>query len=193
MDALTLLTADHNRVRGLFARFEEAKEAEDTAQMGILGRAVFEELRVHTAIEEERFYPWAGQLSPEIQEMIDEGVQEHHLVKVLIDEMGALTPEDDEWVAKLTVLVENVEHHAKEEEEEMFPAIRKASSADDLERMGAELDEEKAARGAPVVADKVDLTTTELRDLAKEQEIPGRSGMSHEELAATVAPPGTAP
>ena len=189
MDALALLTADHNRVRGLFARFSAAKEAGETQQMQILGEAVFRELQVHTAIEEERFYPWARDLSEELGEMVDEGVQEHHLVKVLIEELGELTAEDPEWVAKLTVLVENVDHHAGEEEEEMFPAIRKAASAEDLERMGEELEREKAERGAPVVADKVDLTTSELRSLASEQEIPGRSSMSHDELAATVAPP----
>ena len=58
MDALTLLTADHNRVRGLFARFTSAKEAEDTATMRKLATLIDRELDVHTTIEEEVFYPW---------------------------------------------------------------------------------------------------------------------------------------
>ncbi|MDQ3979786.1 MAG: hemerythrin domain-containing protein, partial [Actinomycetota bacterium] len=57
MDALSLLTADHNRVRGLFARFQEAEESEDTAQMAQLAEKIFTELEVHATIEEEIFYP----------------------------------------------------------------------------------------------------------------------------------------
>lgn len=188
MDCLDLLTADHNRVRGLFTRFKAAHEAEDTAEMGRLGELIMTELTVHTAIEEETFYPWCRQLSDEIEETVREGIEEHHVVKVLMDELPSLTPDDPEWAAKMTVLIENVEHHAEEEEEELFTDIRKASSAEDRERIGQELEEGKAQHGAPVLADTIDLTTAELKKLATEQEIPGRSTMSHEELAATVAP-----
>lgn len=192
MDALALLTADHNRVRGLFTRFKAAKEAGETEAMVALGEEVFAELEVHTAIEEETFYPWASGLSEEIKETIDEGVQEHHVVKVLMEEVGRLEADDPAWTAKLTVLIENVEHHAEEEEQEMFPAVRSASSAAALEELGLRLEQDKAAKGAPVLADKVDLTTTELKDLASAQQIPGRSSMDHDELAATVAPPAEA-
>lgn len=189
MDALELLIADHNRVRGLFTRFNAAKDADDTETMAALGADIFTELVVHTSIEEECFYPWAAQLSDEIKEGIDEGIEEHHLVKVLIEEMGQLPPTAPEWVAKLTVLVENVEHHASEEETEMFPSVRHESTAEDREAIGAQLEQLKSERGAPVLADTIDLTQTELRTLASEQQIPGRSSMDHDELAATVAPP----
>lgn len=189
MDALTLLTADHNRVRGLFTKFKAAQESEDTETMTALGQQIFTELTVHTGIEEERFYPWAAELSDDIKELIDEGIQEHHVVKVLMEEVGQLTPDQPEWVAKLTVLIENVDHHAEEEEEELFPQIRSASSAAALEELGQQLDADKGAKGAPTLADTIDLTTAELKNLASEQEIPGRSSMDHDELAATVAPP----
>src|SRR5688572_4851476 len=107
MDAIELLTADHNRVRGLFTRFQSAKDSDDTAQMSELGAKIAEELEVHTTIEEEIFYPWARGLSDEIAEAVDEGVQEHHVVKVLLEECDALTPGDDDWVAKMTVVIEN--------------------------------------------------------------------------------------
>lgn len=188
MDALTLLTADHNRVRGLFTRFTSAKEAEDTASMGELAAVIAQELEVHTTIEEEIFYPWARDLSDEIAEVIDEGIEEHHVVKVLLGEVAELTPEDDEWVAKMTVIIENVEHHAGEEESEMFPQIRSASGADDRDAVAVRLEARKAELGAPVLADKQDLSTDELRRLASDQEIPGRSSMDHDELAATVSP-----
>ncbi|MDP9182372.1 MAG: hemerythrin domain-containing protein [Actinomycetota bacterium] len=189
MDALALLIADHNRVRGLFTRFKAAKEDEAQDLMAQLCTEIFTELTVHTTIEEERFYPWATKLSSEIKETIDEGIQEHHVVKELMKEIEQLTPDQPEWVAKLTVLIENVEHHAEEEESELFPDIRSASSAEDREEMGASLEQGKQEQGAPVLADKIDLTLAELNGLASEQEIPGRSSMDHDELAATVAPP----
>ncbi|HKY67200.1 MAG TPA: hemerythrin domain-containing protein [Acidimicrobiales bacterium] len=188
MDALALLTADHNRVRGLFARFTAAKEAEDEATMAELAAVIDRELDVHTTIEEEVFYPWARGLSEEIAEVVDEGMEEHHVVKVLLGEVRELSPGDDDWVAKLSVVIENVEHHAEEEESEMFPQIRSATDAEALEEQAAALEAKKSALGAPVLADKEGLTTEELRDLAKEQEIPGRSSMDHDELAATVSP-----
>lgn len=187
MDVLTLLTADHNRLRGLFARFEAAKDDPDRA--GEIGAAILRDLDVHTRIEEDHLYPWASGLSEETKVMVEEGLEEHHVVDVLAEEIRQLDPSDEAWTAKLTVLVENVQHHAGEEEKELFPAIRGASSAEDRESMGETLEQAKATLGAPVVADKIDLTTTELKQLASEQEIPGRSSMDHDELAATVAPP----
>ena len=189
MDALALLTADHNRVRGLFHRFKDAKEKDATDQLRVLQQEIFTDLEVHTTIEEEIFYPATRGLSEDIRETIDEGLQEHHVVKVLMGEIAKLTAADDDYVAKMTVLIENVEHHAKEEEEELFPDIRTASTAAALEELADRLEARKKELGAPVLADKIDLTVSELKQLASDQEIPGRSSMDHEELAATVAPP----
>lgn len=188
MDAIDLLTADHNRVRGLFTRFRGAHESDSTTEMVELAAKIFQELEVHTTIEEEIFYPDVRDTDEEITEVVDEGIQEHHVVKVLMDELRQVEPASDEWVAKMSVLMENVEHHVEEEETEMFPPLRSELGADVLEPMAAKLEQRKASLGAPVLADKVDKTKQELLDLAKEQEIPGRSRMSQEELAATVAP-----
>lgn len=188
MDALTLLIADHNRVRGLFERFTKAQEAEDTATMDTLATEIFKELQVHTTVEEEIFYPWVKDLSEDIAETVDEGLEEHHVVDVLMDEARDLTPGDDQWVAKISVLIENVEHHASEEESEMFPKVRTASDAAAREELGTRLDARKGELGAPRLADKIDLTDDKLRELATEQAIPGRSKMDHDELAATVNP-----
>lgn len=188
MDALTLLTADHNRVRGLFTRFSQAQQAEDPATMAELGEQIARELDVHTTIEETVFYPWARTLSDEIATTVDEGIEEHHVAKVLLDEIAGLTPGDDDWTAKMSVLIENVEHHAEEEESEMFPKISSAAGGRDLDGVADDLEAKKAELGAPVLADKVDLTTEELRRMASDQAIPGRSSMDHDELAATVSP-----
>jgi hemerythrin superfamily protein len=188
MDALALLTADHNRVRGLFERFDKAKDEGDAATLASLAATIFEELEVHTTIEEERFYPAVHDLSDEIGEVVDEGVEEHHVVKVLMEEIRGLDPSTDEWQAKMTVLIENVKHHAEEEETDMFPKVRSASAAGTLTALAEQLEAKKAELGAPTLADKIDLTKQELVEKAKEQSIPGRSTMSQEELAATVAP-----
>jgi hemerythrin superfamily protein len=186
MDALSLLTADHNRVRGLFARFQAAEEEKDTATMMELAAKIIVELEVHTTIEEEIFYPEIKGADEEIKDTVDEGIEEHHVAKTLIEEIKGLTPEDDAWAAKMKVLIESVEHHATEEEEEMFPEVRKALDKASLEDLGIRLEARKAELGAPTAADKEHLSTEELKELAKEQEIPGRSSMNREELVATV-------
>jgi hemerythrin superfamily protein len=188
MDALNLLVADHNRVRGLFERFKRAKDADNTSEMSSLASMIFTELDVHTTIEEEIFYPWAHDLTQEISETVDEGIQEHHVVKVLMKELGGLNAGTDDWVAKMTVLIENVEHHAEEEETELFPKVRSHTKAAAREQLSNALDDRKGQLGAPVLADTMDLTDDRLRELATEQAIPGRSKMEHDELAATVSP-----
>jgi hemerythrin superfamily protein len=188
MDALKLLTADHNRVRGLFTRFSDAAEADDVDAMAALVREITRELTVHTDIEEVVFYPWARELSSEVAETVDEGVQEHHVVKVMMEEIADLPAGESDWVAKVKVLMENVEHHAGEEEQELFPAVRGASDAATRERLADHLEARKADLGAPTLAEKDALTTEQLRELATAQQIPGRSSMDHDELAATVSP-----
>jgi hemerythrin superfamily protein len=188
MDAISLLTADHNRVRGLFARFQAAEEAGDTEQMLELAGKIIVDLEVHATIEEEIFYPAIQGADEELKDTVDEGIEEHHVAKVLMEEIKTLTPEDDAWAAKMKVLIESVEHHAGEEEEEMFPETRKNFDKAALEELGVRLEARKAELGAPTAADKEHLSTEELKELAREQEIPGRSSMDREELVATVDP-----
>lgn len=188
MDALDLLTADHNRVRGMFGRFKQAKESDQYDRMAELSETIIEELQIHTEIEERVFYPGVKKINSEIAETIAEGMEEHHVVDMMIEEIQQLKPSDEAFAAKMTVLIENVEHHAKEEEEDLFPDVRKAIDADSLTSMGEEMEELKRSMGAPTLADKIDLTKEQLDEMARDQEIPNRSTMSKEELAATVAP-----
>jgi hemerythrin superfamily protein len=186
VDAVQVLKADHDVVRDLFEKFKKAKESEDTTQLGELQRTIFRELEVHTAIEEEVFYPEAKEVGEEAEELVNEGVEEHHVVKVLMEEIEQLSPDDDTFVAKMTVLIENVEHHAEEEEEELFPKLRKVFGDERLKAMGTKLQEAKQRRGASPVPPKVALlqmTRDELYELATEQELPSRSDMTKEQLA----------
>src|SRR3954471_19746005 len=107
MDALQLLTSDHNRVRGLFTMFKQAHEAEDAGRMQSIADKIMHELTVHTAIEEEVFYPQVKSRSAEITEMVDEAMQEHHVVKMLMQELSTVQQGDADWVAKMQVLIEN--------------------------------------------------------------------------------------
>jgi hemerythrin superfamily protein len=186
MDALTLLTADHNRVRGLFARFKEAKESENTLTMRDIATRIGEELEIHTTIEEEIFYPEVTGLSDEVHDLVNEGLEEHHVAKTLLAELAAIEPGGEDWVAKVTVLIEAVEHHAEEEEQEMFPGIRSAMDTEGRDALGERLQDRKLQLGAPPPA--IDLSKAELESKAREQVIPGRSKMSKSELALTVDP-----
>ncbi|MFZ0120715.1 MAG: hemerythrin domain-containing protein [Pseudonocardiaceae bacterium] len=188
MDGLDVLTADHNRLRGLFTRFQAAHENNDITAMGELAEQIFTELEVHTAIEEQIFYPAVHDLSEELDEVVDEGVQEHHVVDVLIEEARALRPSDAEWVAKLTVLIESVEHHAEEEETELFPQVRSAAEAATRKEWGTRFEKMKADRSVPTPAEAAQLITEELRRRATKQQIPGRSTMTRDDLIATIDP-----
>lgn len=191
MDATELLTADHNRVRGMFTRWKDANEAEDLAQVAELTEAIIRELQVHTMIEEDTFYATVHDLTDEIASSVDEGLAEHHQVDVLIAEVQQLEAGDPEYTAKMTVLIEDVEHHASEEESELFPMVRSELDADALESLGDRLEDDKQLLEVQTLGDNAGLTLKELRKLASEQQIPGRSSMDKEELAATVESPGT--
>jgi hemerythrin superfamily protein len=139
MDAIQLLTNDHDKVRELFSEFRAANESDDQQRLKQLQKEIFQELETHTRIEEDIFYPAVKSLDvDDLTETVDEGVQEHHVVKVLMREINDLA-DHDVFVAKMTVLIENVEHHAQEEEEEMFPDLREHMDESRLEKLGEEL------------------------------------------------------
>ncbi len=188
MDAIALLIGDHNQVRGLFKRFTTAEEAKDAATMQQIAPKIFEALEVHTKIEEEIFYPAIRSASKEVKDVVAEGFEEHAVAKNLIAEVKAGKPDSDEWVAKMKVLIENVEHHAEEEEKEMLPPLRKSLGSEKLVQLAEKMEARKAELGAPTSADTRDLTKEQLLELAQKQEIPGRSTMSQEELALAVDP-----
>ena len=180
MNAVELLIQDHQMVRGLFQKFQSAQEAEDAEQMTDLATQIFEELEVHTTIEEEIFYPAVRDGVDDSDELVDESEQEHHVVDVLMNEMRDIEATSDDWVAKMTVLIENVEHHAEEEEQEMFPEVREQLGEDRLVELGVELEDRKKTA-------KADLTTKEeLYRRAQDQQIDGRSEMTKAELAEAV-------
>ena len=141
MDALELLKTDHKKVKELFKKAEGNKNKKQQKQ---LFEQIKTELETHTHIEETVFYPAVAK-NEELKDMVLESLEEHKEVKTLLREMENLTSDSAKFEPKLKVLMENVEHHAVEEEEgKMFPKVRNLMNAAALEQLGKELEAAKA-------------------------------------------------
>jgi len=122
-----LLKQDHEKVKALFERYEDLGDRAH-ARKADLWEKIKTEITIHATVEEEIFYPAVEQIEhEEAEELVQEAHEEHAIVKQLIAEISALTPEDEEFDAKVKVLAENVEHHADEEEKDMFPLVKELS------------------------------------------------------------------
>ena len=136
-DAISLLTADHAKVKGLFKQFADLVDDEDSAEeKSALVAQICAELKAHTHIEEEIFYP-AVREQIDDPDLMDEALVEHASAKELIAQLQAMTPEEDLYDAKVTVLAEQIQHHVQEEEGDMFPKARRAKL--DTEALGARM------------------------------------------------------
>ena len=140
-DAIALLKADHRKVETLFEKFEKAKDA---AAKTALAQQICTELSVHTAIEEEIFYPaCTGKIE---EDLVKEAYVEHDGAKVMIAEILASSPADDFYDAKVKVLSEEIKHHVKEEEKRAEGMFAQAKAAGvDTEALGTQMAAEKKA------------------------------------------------
>jgi hemerythrin superfamily protein len=138
MKATDLLKKQHKEVKALFKKMEGTENARQRRQ---LLDEISQSLEGHTLIEEEIFYPAVRGLETEkAEEMVLEAYEEHHVVKLVLAELPKVNPEDERFEAKMTVLSELVEHHADEEEKEMFKTAQKLGK-DELESLGAQMEE----------------------------------------------------
>lgn len=141
MNAIELLKADHKVVDGLFQQVKATDEAEHPP----IFEKIKAELDVHTHIEEAIFYPkLIADGDKELQDITKEGIEEHRQAKMFLKELAALADESDKFEPKLTVLIEDVEHHVMEEEGEMFKMVEKQFEASVLDELGTEMEAEKA-------------------------------------------------
>jgi hemerythrin superfamily protein len=131
-DAIDLLKQDHERVEKSFKDFEKMDRQDAEACRRLVGR-VCEDLTVHTALEEEIFYP-AVREAIDDEDLMNEAAVEHETARMLIEQLENMGPDDPNYFATFTVLGEYVRHHIKEEQSEMFPAARKAGL--DLQAIG---------------------------------------------------------
>jgi hemerythrin superfamily protein len=136
-DAVSVLKSQHREVESLFKRTLSSKAPRARKQLtGEIARA----LAMHTKIEEEIFYPAVRGLGTEpVQRLIDESLEEHHVVDLVLAELPRVSPQDKRFVAKVTVLSELVDHHVQEEEKDMFKRAH-ALGTDRLQELGARLE-----------------------------------------------------
>ena len=139
-DAIAMLTADHKRVKKLFSDFDQLKEEGSDEDKAAIVEEICNELKIHTAVEEEIFYP-AVREAIEDSDLMDEALVEHAGAKDLIAQLEEASPEDDLYDAKVTVMGEQIDHHVKEEEGDMFPKARKAKV--DTQALGAAMAKRK--------------------------------------------------
>ena len=142
-DAIQVLEEDHVKVEKAFEQFEKLGE-EDSEQKQQIVSTVLSDLKVHTVIEEELFYPRlleAMSGNEDVEDMLDEAEVEHTSAKELIAQIEAMDPEERLYDAKFTVLCEYVKHHVKEERNEIFPKAKRSDL--DLDAIGEELENRK--------------------------------------------------
>lgn len=144
MDGIVLLKEDHKTVKRLFREFEKThKDASATAKRTLVDQ-ILHELTTHAFIEETIFYPAARAEVPDTDDHVLESVEEHHVMAWLCSELQHLNASDETFDAKVTVLIENTEHHIKEEEDEWFPQVRKALGRNRLNELGEQMQTAKS-------------------------------------------------
>ena len=137
--AIEMLKEDHEKVKKAFKEFEKL-DREDTEAAQQLVQTVCEDLKVHTTLEEEIFYP-AAREAIEDEDILNEAQVEHETAKMLIEQLENMGTDDPNYRATFIVLGEYVQHHIKEEEGEMFPQVKKTDL--DLEELGQRMKQRK--------------------------------------------------
>ena len=138
--ATQMIRQDHKKVEGLFNKFEQTQGADAKRR---LAENAMAELEVHAALEEEIFYPAVEREIENGASMISEAREEHQTVKQLIAELKGMEETDEEFESQFSELVENVQHHVEEEENEMLPKVEESSL--DLNSLGVQMSKGRQA------------------------------------------------
>jgi hemerythrin superfamily protein len=136
MNAIELLKEQHEEVSKLFKKYEKLGEGAD-AERRELFIQIADRLSAHATIEELYFYPSVK--TDKTEDIVREAVEEHLGVKRIIADLLEMEPSDENFDAKMKVLMENVEHHVEEEEDELFKLVRKVLNEDQLLALGVQM------------------------------------------------------
>jgi iron-sulfur cluster repair protein YtfE (RIC family) len=156
MDATRLLKAQHAEVKEAFEQYENAQAINQKLQ---LFQKIADALAAHATIEERIFYPavYVGELKDQLQE----AVEEHLAAKRVIADLLEMSPENEQFDAKMKVLKEEIEHHVEEEEGELFPKVEKAfpeqervALGDEMQALFEELSQEEPRNEVPSETDQ---------------------------------------
>lgn len=180
-DAIALLRDDHRLVKELFKDFRKAGPRAKSSRRRLADK-IIRELSIHAGIEETVFYPRVRAVVKADDEIL-EALEEHHIVKTTCSELERMDASDERFGAKMAVLMENVEHHIREEEQELFATVRKEFSRSELVEMGDEMraakrvvpprphphapDEPPANLAASALTTPVDAAVTGVRQVVK--------------------------
>ncbi len=137
-DAIVILKDDHKQIKRLFRQFEKAGD-DAAATKSKLAKQIIDLLHVHTFIENQALYPETRKLLPDLEDDVLESYEEHHVADVLCAELAKMRPADERFDAKMTVLIEMVEHHIEEEEDEWFPQVREGLGRKKLQEIGVRM------------------------------------------------------
>lgn len=141
MNAIRMLTTEHDEVKAMFKEFEgqSGKGAKAQQAKQELAAKVIEELKAHAQIEEQIFYPAVLEKAKgETHDLIIEGIEEHRVADFMMERLQQAGPGEEVFDARFKVLIESVKHHINEEERSLFPEARKLLE-NDLERLGEEM------------------------------------------------------
>jgi hemerythrin superfamily protein len=139
MTATDLLRADHDAVEELFKKVEAT---DSKAEHKRIFKKIHEELTIHAHIEEKIFYPRIKQ-EEETKDITLEGIEEHHQAKLFLREIPALANGSEKFDPKLKVLMEDIRHHVKEEENTMFPKVERLLGNEELRELAVKMEAEK--------------------------------------------------
>jgi hemerythrin superfamily protein len=142
-DAVAVLKTDHATVKKMFEKEEKLTKHDGQKKQDIFNQ-IRAALEVHATIEEEIFYPAVKKARSEnVKDEVREAYEEHKQIKSLLAQISSITSADETYDMKIKVLKEDVEHHIKEEEGEMFPDAKKFLGEHRLIELGAKLESRK--------------------------------------------------
>jgi hemerythrin superfamily protein len=178
-----MIRQDHKKVEGLFRKVEQTKGAQAKRR---LAENAMAELEIHAALEEEIFYP-AVKKEVDDGSMVQEAIQEHQTVKQLIAELKGMGEADGEFESQFSQLVENVQHHVEEEENEMLPKVE--DSELDLNALGAEMSErrQELQNGGRATKKRASATSKQKTAKSTGRKSPGKKSASSKTAARKTA------
>lgn len=147
MDAIAVLKKDHQEAESLFKEFERSPKKQKRGRARIV-KKILGELSGHADLEEQIFYP-AVQEATKQDDPVFKAMEEHELVKKLMQELEKMEPDQERFEAKVGVLIAQVRAHVKEEERVLFPMVRRALKPPQLKDLGERLEEGKKAMRKP--------------------------------------------
>ena len=138
----SLLHEDHENVALIFKKIESMKSKETAQTPEQLFKELYTELELHAKVEEDLVYPVFKKYE-ETRKIVEESLREHQEIDRLLSELKGMRPDDQKWMGKLGELQRKVEHHVKEEEEQLFPQGRKIISEDQAQQLGETVENKK--------------------------------------------------